>query len=285
MSCGKAPGIDGIPAEIFKALGPAAFNTFLGILTTIWNQEELPAELRDATIVVLFKNKGARTDCGNYRGISLLSIAGKILARILLNRLVGNISENNLPEAQCGFRPGRSTTDMVFAVRQVQEKCIEQQMDLYAVFIGLTKAFDTVNREALWLILNKLGCPRKFSTLVRLFHDNMKGQVLSNRDFTNSFDISNGVKQGCVLAPMLFNLFFTQVLHHAVKNMNLGVHIRCRTDRFLFDLRRMSGKTKTKEKLILEALFADDYVLMVHTKKTISKSSLTVSPRRTDSSA
>ena len=209
MSCGKAPGRCDIPAELFKALGPAAFNTFLDILTTIWNEEELPAELRDATIVALFNNKGARTDCGNYRGISLLSIAGKILARILLNSLVGNISENNLPEPQCGFRPGRSTTDMVFAVRQVQEKSTEQQMDLYTLFIDLNKAFDTFNREALWIILNKLGFPRKFTTLVRLFHVNMKGQVLCNGNYTSSFDISNAVKQGCVFAPVLFNLFFT----------------------------------------------------------------------------
>ncbi|KAL8574199.1 hypothetical protein ACOMHN_053520 [Nucella lapillus] len=87
--------------------------------------------------------------CGNYRGISLLSIAGKILARVILNRLISNISENNLPEAQCGFRPGRCTIDMIFAVRQVQEKCREQNLDLHADFIDVTKAFDTVNRVAL----------------------------------------------------------------------------------------------------------------------------------------
>ena len=129
MSCGKAPGRDGITAEIFKALGPAAFNTFLVILTTIWDQEELPAELLDATIVALFKNKGARADCGSYRGISLLSITGKILARILLNRLLSNISERNLSEAQCGFRPGCRTTDMVFAVQQVQSGEVHRTTD------------------------------------------------------------------------------------------------------------------------------------------------------------
>ncbi|KAL8566744.1 hypothetical protein ACOMHN_050392 [Nucella lapillus] len=68
-----------------------------------------------------------------------------------------NISENNLPEAQCGFRPVRSTIDMIFAVRQVQEKCREQNLDMYAVFIDLTKAFDTVNRVALWTVFQKLG--------------------------------------------------------------------------------------------------------------------------------
>ena len=264
MNCGKAPGKDGLPAEIFKALGDTAFQAFHDVLCTIWEDEDMPADLRDATIVALYKNKGAKADCGNYRGISLLSIAGKILARILLNRLIENISEDNLPEAQCVFRPGRSTIDMVFTVRQIQEKCSEQQMDLYAVFIDLTKTFDTVNREALWSVLLKLGCPRKFTTLIRLFHDNMTGQVLLNGEHSNTFAISNGVKQGCVLATVLFNLFFTQVLLHAVKDLNLGVYIKYRLDGSLFDLRRLSARRKTLEKLILEALFADDCALMAH---------------------
>ena len=105
----------------------------------MWEEEAIPQEFRDATIVSLYKNKGSKSDCGNYRGISLLSIAGKILARIILNRLITSVSEANLPEAQCGFRPNRSTSDMIFAVRQVQEKCREQNKDLYAVFIDLTK--------------------------------------------------------------------------------------------------------------------------------------------------
>ena len=153
---------------------------------------------------------------------------------------------------------------MVFTVRQIQEKCIEQQMDLYTVFIDLTKAFDTVNREALWSVLLKLGCPQKFTQLVRLFHDNMTGQVLSNGEHSHTFAISNGVKQGCVLAPVLFNLFFTQVLLHAVKDLDLGVYIKYRLDGSLFHLRRLSARTKTLEKLILEALFADDCALMAH---------------------
>ena len=63
---------------------------------------------------------------------------------------------------------------MIFSVRQVQEKCIEQNMNLVAVFIDLTKAFDTVNREALWVILSKLGClTKKFVNLIRQFHDDM----------------------------------------------------------------------------------------------------------------
>ena len=102
------------------------------------------------------------------------------------------------------------------------------------MFIDLTKTFNTVNREALWTILAKLGCPCKFTALVRLFHDNMTGQVLCNSDCTNSFNISNGVKQGCALAPVLFNLFFSQALLHTVKDLDLGVYVRYRSDGSVF---------------------------------------------------
>ena len=73
---------------MYKALSDQAFEAFHSILTSIWEEEEMPADLQDATVVALYKNKGSRADCGNYRGISLLSITGKILARIILYRLI-----------------------------------------------------------------------------------------------------------------------------------------------------------------------------------------------------
>ena len=223
----------------------------------------MPENFRDALIVALYKNKGSKANCGNYRGISLLSIAGTFFARIILNRLIA-VSEANLQEAQCGFRPGRSTVDMIFTVRQVHEKCLEQNLDLYSVFIDLTKAFDTVNREALWDVLARFGCPTKFIQIIHLFHVDMTGQVLSSGEQSDPFIISNGVKQGCVLAPVLFNLFFTCFLRQAVGNMDEGAYVRFRYDGSIFDLRRLSAKTKTLNSLIQEALFADDCALMAH---------------------
>ena len=154
--------MDGIPAELFKSAGPVALEAPHSLLTSIWEEEDVPKEFRNATFISLLMNRGSKTDCDNFRGFSILSVAGNFLARIILNRLITNISEVNLREAQCGFRPNLSTTDMIFSVRQVQKKCIEQNMDLVAVFLNLTKALDTVNREALWVILSKLGCSTKF---------------------------------------------------------------------------------------------------------------------------
>ena len=145
---GRASGKDCIPAEIYKAAGPDALGAFHDVLLTVWEEKMMPDDFCDALIISLYKKKGSKLDCRNYRGISLLSVAGKIFVQVILNRLI-TVSEQTLPEAQCSFRPGRSPLDMIFAVRQLQEKCIEQNKHLYSGFIDLTKAFDIVNREAL----------------------------------------------------------------------------------------------------------------------------------------
>ena len=110
-----APGTDGIPAEIYKKGGPVLLTQLTKLYESFWNEEDIPQELRDASIVHLYKRKGNRQSCDNHRGISLLSIAGKILARVLLNRLNSHLETGLLPETQCGFHKGRGTVDMIFA--------------------------------------------------------------------------------------------------------------------------------------------------------------------------
>ena len=101
-----------------------SFNRFYNLVIRIWTEGEVPKDLRDAKIVTIFK-KGDVSDCGNFRGIALLSITGKVIAKVILSRLMRHVTERTLLEAQCGFRPGRSTMDMVFSLRQIQERCIE----------------------------------------------------------------------------------------------------------------------------------------------------------------
>ena len=128
-----------------KSAGPVTLIVFYSILTSIVEEEDMPKDLRYATIVLDFKNKGHKADCGNYWGISLLSTTRKILACGILNCLVNSISEEYLLEAQCGFHSGHSTLNIVFGVCQVQEKCTEQILCMYTVFMDLTKAFHCVD--------------------------------------------------------------------------------------------------------------------------------------------
>lgn len=273
LSNGKAPGSDAIPAEVYKCGGPVLIQKLTDLFNIMWRQETIPQEFKDASIVHLYKRKGNRQCCDNHRGISLLAIASKILSRVLLNRLTQHLEDGLLPESQCGFRKRRGTVDMIFAARQLQEKCQEQHADLYTTFVDLTKAFDTVNREGLWRIMAKFGCPEKFITMVRQFHDGMLARVLDDGEISDAFPVTNGVKQGCVLAPTLFSMIFSAMLSDAFPDEEEnGVRIKFRTDGNLFNLRRLQAKTKVQEDTVHDLLFADDCALNAPTAEKMQNS-------------
>ena len=187
LSCGKAPGLDAIPAEVFKEGGPELSQKVTELFISIWHTENVPQDFKDASIVYIYKNKGNRNCCDNYRGISLLSIAGKILARLLLNRLLAHLEQDLLPESQCGFREGRGTADMIFAARQLQEKFREQKRELFSTYVDLTKAFDTVSRLGLWKIMAKFGIPDKFIAIFRSCLEGMQASVSVDGESSSSF--------------------------------------------------------------------------------------------------
>lgn len=150
--------------------------------------------------------------------------------------------------------------DMIFAVRQLQEKCKEQNRELYTIFVDLAKAFDTVSREGLWCIMSKFGCPDRFILMVRQFHDRMTAHIQDNGEASEAFPVTNVIKQGCVLAPTLFSMF-SAIMSDAFQNSSLGVSLRYRTNGKLFNLRRLQAVTKIKEIVLRDLLFADDCAL------------------------
>ena len=168
---GKAPGEDGLSAEIFKH-GDVKLSAELHKLTnTCWHQGVIQQGLKDVTIIPIFKNKGDHRDCGNYRGI-----VRKRLPKIVQDRLA-ELVDGILTESQCGFRRERSTFDMVLSLRELQEKAVEHYKELYIVFIDFRKAFDMVDSALLWKVLNILGCPPRLAKIVQEFHDVTKGRV------------------------------------------------------------------------------------------------------------
>ena len=261
---GKAPGNDGIPAEIFKFGGDDLIEKLHELFILIWETGRVPQDFKDASIIHLYKNKGPRKICDNHRGISLLSVVGKILARVILNRIITHIVPSVYQESQCGFRSGKGTVDMIFALRQIQEKSREQNNDLYMVFIDLTKAFDTVNREALWKVLRKLGIPENMLNVICSFHDGMQASVRVGGESSSSFNVTNGTKQGCVMAPVLFALFFSVMLVHAFEHCDKGISIQFRSSGGLFNQKRLNARTKLSYDLIRELLFADDCALVAN---------------------
>jgi exonuclease III len=261
----KAPGSDGIPPDLIKHCKGPLLQPLYELLLQCWRENSVPQDMRDAKIITLYKNKGERSDCNNYRGISLLCIVGKVFARVILTRLQ-TLAENIYPESQCGFRSNRSTIDMIFSLKILQEKCREQQRPLYIAFIDLTKAFDLVSRDGLFKLLPKIGCPPKLTLLAESFHSNMKGTIQYDGSMSSSFEIKSGVKQGCVLAPTLFGIFFSLLLRHAFGTAQEGIYLRSRSDGRLFNLSRLRAKTLTRKVMLRDMLFADDAAITAHSE-------------------
>ena len=150
-------------------------------------------------------------------GISLVAHAGKILLKIIARRL-GEYCERVgiLPEEQSGFRPNRSATDMMFMILRLQELARKKQIPLYVCLIDLTKAYDSVDRTLLRTVLARFGVPHKIISVIRQFHDGVRICVrLDDRVCSEWFAVEQGLRQGCLLAPLLFNIFFAAVINVA----------------------------------------------------------------------
>ena len=153
MANWKAPGADSLPVELLKldnpTREPVVLKHFHATLVRVWRGEEIPREWKDATIKVLHK-KSDRSGCNNFQGISLVSHTGKVLLKIVANHLSDFCeAQQILPEEQCGFRSARSTIDMLFVVRRLQELGRQRKIPLYMCFVDPQKAYDSVDRELL----------------------------------------------------------------------------------------------------------------------------------------
>ena len=127
---------------------------------------------------MVFHKKKDRTECGNYRGISLVAHAGKILLTIIARRLSEYCERVGiLPEEQSGFRPNRSATDMMFVIRRLQELTRKKRIPPYVCSIDLTKAYDSVDRALLWTVLARFGVPQNMISVIRQFHNGMRACV------------------------------------------------------------------------------------------------------------
>ena len=207
---GKAGGESGILSELVLDGGQALHSKLKDLMFLVWESEKVPSDWCNAVIVPIPK-KGDILECDNWRGISMLEVVGKILARVIQDRLQEVVEEEVL-ESQCGFRKGRGCVYMIIVVRQLAEKVVEHCTKRFILFIDFQKAYDSVPRKALWIVLEKYGVPERVISLIRSFHDGMMAKVLVNGSETEELEVNNGLRQGCTFAPTLFNLFINFVM-------------------------------------------------------------------------
>ena len=210
LKVGKAGGKNGVLPEMLKCCGANLLEHLVKLFHQVWRDGCVPQEWKDALIVPILK-KSDLSVCDNWRGIGLLDISGKLFVKTIQSRLQ-DVMEEVLPDSQCVFRQGRGCVDMIFCARQMIEKAVEHNTKIFMLFIDLQKAYDSVLCQALWHALESYGVPEAMMRMIHCLHDGMKAEVTVDGQVAPEFEVRNGLRQGCVLASTLFNLYFNLVI-------------------------------------------------------------------------
>ena len=222
MKKGKAVGPDLIPVEAYEALDEWGIKKLTILLNNIYDTGNIPADMLTSTFIALPKKHGT-SDCENHRTISLMSHTLKILLKILMARLRNKIRPE-ISEVQFGFVADKGTTNAIFTMTMVTERCIEMQKDIYLCFIDYSKAFDKVRHEDLFQILNKLDIDGKDLRILSNLYWRQTATVRIDGEHSEETSIRRGVRQGCVLSPDLFNLYSENILREIkdIKGISMG---------------------------------------------------------------
>uniref|UniRef100_A0A3P9MG11 Reverse transcriptase domain-containing protein n=1 Tax=Oryzias latipes TaxID=8090 RepID=A0A3P9MG11_ORYLA len=218
LKSNKAPGHDNLNAELFKTDTETASKILQPFFKTVWISASIPEEWTKGVIIKIPK-KGTLSECNNWRGITLLSIPSKIMAKIIINRLSEAVNAI-LRKEQAGFRKGRRCTEQIFALRNIIEQSAEWQQQLSVNFIDFEKAFDSVHRDSLWRILRAYGVPTHMIKLIRSFYNNYRCCVGGSDIW---FEVKTGVRQGCVMSALLFNVVIDWVMRRTTEAGPTGI--------------------------------------------------------------
>ena len=216
----KSCDMEGNVADFFIDANSIVSPYLCSIFNYIYDNCAYPDAWCKGVIVPIYK-KGNKQDAANYRGVTLVNVLGKIFSLILRNRINKWCeSEQVFNSSQFGFRDGRSTADAVFILHAIIQKVLAKKARLWCVFIDYQRAFDTVNREALWTKLLELGVSCKMTNMIKSIYSKVQScvRLSSSMQLSDFFDVTVGLKQGEPLSPILFILFINDI----AENLNLN---------------------------------------------------------------
>lgn len=260
----KSCGNDLILNEFLKCASEKMLNVFCSLFNIIFDTGLVPEVWTEGIICPIYKNKGDANNPDNYRGITVLSCFGKLFTAVLNLRL-NNYLENMslLCEEQTGFRKGYSTMDHTFNLKCLMDLYLHRNKQLFCAFIDYKKAFDSVNRTALWQKLLQQNINGKMLKLIHSMYSNAKSCVRQNSRLSAYFYSNVGVRQGENLSPILFALFLNDLVefisrgYDGLTDITEAVHLLCDTD-----------DIEVYFKLYL-LLYADDTVILAESKEQL----------------
>jgi hypothetical protein len=255
-----APGANGLTAQLLRRGGQPAVQWVHRAIIAAWRSGRAPAAWKRALLVPIHK-KGSRLASDNYRGVTLLEICGKVYILVIHRRTYQHLS-NQMLDCQQGFRPNRGTGDALFSLRRLEELARDFNTPLHAAFVDFRKAFDSVDREALWQLLRARGLAPKMVDLLEDLYTGCGAQVVANGHTSDWFPMASGVRQGCPMSPTLFNVFMDFLARLVTQKCHdqgvTGFRVAYRIDGQLVS----PQQEQDPHTAILMLLYADDLVLM-----------------------
>ena len=265
LKCGKAPGSDFISPDLLKSNIDWWAPILASLFTYIDQTAQIPYDWGLAIIIPIFK-KGLRSEPSNYRPISLLNVISKLYAKHLCLKLCNWLDQENiLEDEQAGFRSGRSSMDHCLILQYLIHKYVTTAKgSLYVAFIDLKAAFDTIPRNQLWAKLANSSIDKRLLHLMVMLHKDTTLQVrFSNEgNLTKPVNTQKGVRQGCILAPFLFN-FYVDSLIKGFQNSDIHA-------------------PKLDDKKIPLLMYADDAGILSQTKIGLKRALLILSQQCKD---
>ncbi|NNK27532.1 MAG: RNA-directed DNA polymerase, partial [Flavobacteriaceae bacterium] len=224
MKSRKAAGIDGIVVEHLKAMNEENISIVVKICNDIYNTGNIPKDLKHSIFVTLPKKPKADT-CTEYRTISLMSHLIKVILKVIIKRNETKI-EKHIGITQSGFRSQVGTREGILNLRLILDKYLEIKKNLYICFIDYEKAFDKVKHTKLMDILKTTEIDGKDLRLIQNLYWDQTAAVRISDEMTDNFNIMQGVRQGCVISPKLFNVYSNNIFSEAnsLRGVQIGGH-------------------------------------------------------------
>lgn len=267
---GRSPGPDQIHIEIIKLLEEEHIDMLVRLFNEIYSTGVIPQEWLRSEFIPIPKKTSAKR-CDEFRLISLMSHILKLFLKIIHSRIFRKC-EQDISQSQFGFREGMGTREALFGLNVLFQKCGDQQKKVYICFIDYEKAFDRVDHVELLRTLESKGLDKNDIAIIKNLYWDQSAVVKYNNITTEPATIQKGVRQGCILSPMLFNLYSERIFEEAVRDTSDGIKINGITLnnlRYADDTAVIADSPEALQRLLNQlTAVGDRYGLRVNAAKT-----------------
>lgn len=251
LSKGKAPGSDGIPNEVWKAFPENNELKLLEMLNTCLKNKAFPESWSEIVIVPIYK-KNDKNLPENYRPVSLANTILKLFTSMISKRLLEwSKNKNIISEYQAAYKPNTGCSDHVFVLNAAIQSNLAKKRKLYALFVDMSQAFDTVNHKRLWEKLKAKGLSTNMIDVIKEIYSKAKAKIRTTYDISDSFPIETGVLQGETMSSTLFNIYMEDLIKLMDESNSIPIKV-------------LRAKIHT-------LLYADDIIILAYSLKELQK--------------